>query len=93
MFQYIDIYCHWLRLKYCILYDQFLRKLGETFICFIFIAIPFHYIQLRVSLNAYAFNLTRGYAVNIYFQRYCNKNTDTRESPNVTLRVSTTHEK
>ena len=35
-------------------------KLRETFICFIFIAIPFHYIQFRVSLNAYAFNLTRG---------------------------------
>ena len=74
MFQYIDIYCHWLRLKNCILYDQFLRKLGETFICFIFIAIPF-------------------YAMNIYCQRYCNKNTDTRESPIVTFRVSKTHEK
>jgi len=48
-------------------------KLRETFICFIFIAIPFHYIQLRVSLNANAFNLTRRLRREIYCQRYCNK--------------------
>ena len=68
-------------------------KLRETFICFIFIAIPFHYIQFRVSLNSYEFNLTRRLRREIYCQRYCNKNTDTRESPIVTFRVSKTHEK
>ena len=57
-------------------------KLRETFICFIFIAMPFHYIQLRVSLNAYAFNLTRRLRREIYCQRYCNKNTDTRDITN-----------
>jgi len=48
------------------LYDQFLRKLGEKCICFIFIALRFQYIQLRVSSNAYAFNLTRRLRRDIY---------------------------
>jgi len=37
---------------------------------------------LRVSLNAYAFNLTRRLRREIYCQRYCNKNTDTRDITN-----------
>jgi len=44
-------------------------NLVEKYICFIFIAIPFQYIQLRVSLNAYAFNLTRRLRRDIYCQR------------------------